>query len=430
MSDDHTSFNAFRVAQAQLDRAADTLALEEPVRILLRAPLHEHRFAIPVHMDDGQVRVFLGVRVLHNDARGPAWGGVRFHPLETVDIVRALAMWMTWKTAVVDLPLGGSMGGVVCDPHELSAAEQERLCRGWVRRSERFLGPDRDVVAPDLMTTAQHMTWMMDEYEALQGGHRPGSITGKPRHAGGSRGRQEATGYGLVYVLREALKLTSRRPDATTASLQGFGTVGRHVLELYTQMGGTVRCVATWDALAGCSRSYRKADGVVPDELAAISDPFGGIDPARAADLGYEVLPGDAWLEQDVDVLIPAALENQIVEADVPRISARVGFVIEGANGPTSPAAEAAMTARGIRVIPDLLANAGGVVCSYLEQVQSGMNYYWGVSEVLSKVDVMLTAAWSDVSDLAERRDVSLRDAALAIAVDRVAAICRDRGWV
>jgi glutamate dehydrogenase (NAD(P)+) len=195
-------------------------------------------------------------------------------------------------------------------------------------------------------------------------------------------------------------------------------------------MGGTVRCVATWDALAGCSRSYRKADGVVPDELAAISDPFGGIDPARAADLGYEVLPGDAWLEQDVDVLIPAALENQIVEADVPRISARVGFVIEGANGPTSPAAEAAMTARGIRVIPDLLANAGGVVCSYLEQVQSGMNYYWGVSEVLSKVDVMLTAAWSDVSDLAERRDVSLRDAALAIAVDRVAAICRDRGWV
>jgi len=429
MTDEH-AFNAFSVAQHQLDATVELLGLEPAARDLLREPLHEHRFTITVRMDDGGIEVLRGIRVLHNDARGPAWGGVRFHPLETVDTVRALAMWMTWKTAVVDLPLGGSMGGVVCDPHGLSASEQERLCRGFVRRTARLLGPDRDVPAPDLMTTPRHMTWMMDELEHLEAGHRPSAITGKPAHAGGSRGRMEAPGFGLVYILREALKRRSRAPDSTTASVQGYGTVGRHAIELYRQIGGTIRAVAAWDQRSGCARSYIRRDGIDPQDLDQAADRFGGIDPNRAEALGYEVADGEAWLAQEVDILVPAALENQITADNVERVAPSVSIVLEGANGPTTPEAEAILADRGVMVVPDLLANAGGVVCSYLEQVQSGMNYYWSLSEVLSKVDLTLTSAWADVADLAHRRDIPLRQSALAIAVERVATACRDRGWL
>jgi glutamate dehydrogenase (NAD(P)+) len=427
---DETAFNAFAVARQQLDSTSELLGFGDTTRELLRTPLHEHRFTVSVRMDDGTIEVLRAVRVLHNDARGPAWGGVRFHPLETVDTVRALAMWMTWKTAVVDLPLGGSMGGVVCDPHGLSAGEQERLCRGFVRRIAPLLGPDRDVPAPDLMTTPRHMTWMMDELETLEGGHRPAAITGKPAHAGGSRGRMEAPGFGLVYILREALKASSRAPESTTASVQGYGTVGRHAVELYRQIGGTLRAVAAWDQKSNCARTYIKRDGIDPAELDGAADRFGGIDPDLAEDLGYEVGDADAWLQQEVDVLMPAALENQITSDNVDLIPACVSIVLEGANGPTTPEAESALIDRGVLVIPDLLANAGGVVCSYLEQVQSSMNYYWSLSEVLSKVDLTLTSAWADVSDLARRRELPLRQSALAIAVERVAASCRERGWL
>jgi glutamate dehydrogenase (NAD(P)+) len=341
-----------------------------------------------------------------------------------------MAMWMSWKTAIVDIPLGGSMGWVVCDPHTLSSLEQERICRSWVRRISREMGPLRDVPAPDLMTSGQHMTWMLDEFETIAGDHSPGSITGKPVTTGGSKGRPQATGYGLVYTLREALKERGIDPRETTASVQGFGTVARHAAELYAQIGGTVKCVASWDQEAGAPFAFRKGDGIDLEELSRLSDRFGGIDRHKAAELGYEVLPGEAWLEQDVEILIPAALENQITADNVAHVSNRVCIIAEGANGPTSPAAEKVLEERKVMIIPDLLANAGGVVCSYFEQVQSNMNYYWQLSEVLSKLDLVLTDAFIEVSELSRKKNLTMRDAALVIAVDRVATVCDERGWV
>jgi glutamate dehydrogenase len=312
----------------------------------------------------------------------------------------------------------------------LSRAEQERVCRCWIRRLARNLGPHADVPSPDVMTSAQHMTWMLDEYEALHGDHRPGAITGKTIGAGGSLGRVQSTGYGLVYVVREALRELDRAPGSTTASVQGFGTVAQHAIELYQRIGGTVVSVAAWDQLDNTSYAFRKKDGIDLAELRGIADRMGGIDQARAADLGYEVIPGDEWLEQEVDLLIPAALENQINAANVDRVSQRVRLVVEGANGPTSPEAEQALLERGVYVVPDLLANAGGVICSYFEQVQSNANYYWRLDEVLSKLDLQLTAAFIAVSNLARSKELTMRDAALAIAIDRVASMCRERGWI
>jgi glutamate dehydrogenase len=426
----NASFNSFTAAQAQFDRLADLMGLDAPTRALLRTPAHEHRLTLPVRLDDGTVEVFHGFRVQHNDARGPAWGGVRFHPQETINTIRALAMWTAWKTAVVDLPLGGSMGGVVCDPHRLSTSEIERICRAWIRRVARSIGPQRDVPAPDMMTSSQHMTWMLDEFEAMHSRRSPGAITGKTLGAGGSLGRLQAAGYGLVYTLREALKELGIEPASTSASVQGFGNVAQHAIELYTQIGGTVTCVSSWDAAAGNAVSYRKKDGVDLEELRSASDRLGNIRPDAARDLGYEALEGEAWLAQDVDLLIPAALEDQITLANVESVSQRVRILAEGANGPTVSAAEAALIERGVYVLPDLLANAGGVTCSYFEQVQSNMNYYWPLSEVLSKLDRKLTAAFVAISDLARNKKLTMRDAALVIAIDRVASQCRERGWL
>ncbi|MCU0303524.1 MAG: Glu/Leu/Phe/Val dehydrogenase [Thermoanaerobaculales bacterium] len=425
-----SAFNPFEAAQAQFDRIADLMGLEANARRLLRSPAHEHHLAVPVRLDSGEIEVFSGFRIQHNDARGPAWGGVRFHPQETVDTVRALAMGATWKTAVADIPLGGSMGGVVCDPHDLSPAEQERVCRSWVRRVARTIGPMRDVPSPDIMASSQHMTWMLDEYEAIVGEHAPGAVTGKSIGAGGSKGRAEATGYGMVYVLREALRERGIEPGATTASLQGFGLVGRHAMDLYTTIGGTVRCVAALDSATGRPISVSRRDGIAVAELLELSDRLGGIDGGRAAERGLVLDDGEAWLAADVDILIPAALEHQITEANVDRVSSRVRLILEGANAPLSEAAEERLAGRGVDVIPDLLANAGGVICSYFEQVQSGMNYYWTQSEVLSKLDLKLTSAYLDVSRFAKAKGLSQRDAAMVLAVDRVADLCRQRGWL
>jgi len=423
-------FNPFAMAQAQFDKIAEMLGLDEPSRELLRSPLREYHFGIPTRMDDGSVRTFRGFRVQHNDARGPGKGGIRFHPQETIDTVRALSMWMTWKCAVADIPLGGSKGGVICDPHDLSQPEQERLCRGYVRQLARDIGPVQDVPAPDVMTNAQHMLWMLDEYEVLHGGRYPGLITGKPVGMGGSLGRTQATGYGVIYTLREALKELDVRPGDTTASVQGFGNVAQHAIELYEQIGGKVICVSCWDQQDQTSYSFRKKDGIDLEELRGISDRFGGIDREKALALGYEILSAEAWIEQDVDILVPAALENQINEDTVGRIQDRVKVVAEGANGPTTPEADAVLAERGILIIPDFLANAGGVTCSYFEQVQSNMNYYWEIDEVLGKLDAKMTSAFVVVSDLAKKRKLYMRDAAYVISIDRVATACRERGWI
>ncbi len=424
------NYNPFRAAQQQFDNAADMLDLDQATRDLLRNPIREFHFQIPVRMDDGKVQVFQGYRVQHNDARGPAKGGLRFHPQETIDTVRALSMWMTWKTAVADLPLGGGKGGVICDPHNLSATEQERICRGWVRQVYKNIGPNTDIPAPDVMTNAQHMLWMLDEYEVLTGGKSPGTITGKPVGMGGSLGRTEATGYGVIITVREALKELKLAPESTSASFQGFGNVSQYAIELYQQMGGTVVCVSAWDQNDQTSYAFQKKDGIDLYELKSITNTFGGIDKEKAAELGYTVLPGDQWLEQEVDILIPAALENQINEENVEKISSKVKILAEGANGPTTPGASKIIDEKGIFTIPDFLANAGGVTCSYFEQVQSNMNYFWEKEEVLSKLDTKMTAAYIAVSNFALENSLPMRDAAYAISVDRVASACHDRGWV
>jgi glutamate dehydrogenase (NAD(P)+) len=422
--------NAFEMAQAQFDKVAAILDLDPATRELLRWPLREYSFAIPVRMDDGQVKVFRGFRVQHNDARGPSKGGIRFHPQETLDTVRALATWMTWKCAVLDIPLGGGKGGVICDPHHLSQREQEQICRGWVRQLARNVGPVADVPAPDVMTSGQHMLWMLDEFEAIHGGRYPGFITGKPVGMGGSEGRTEATGYGVVFTIREALREMGIDVRQTRASVQGFGNVAQYAIRLYTQIGGTVTCVACWDQTDQTAYSFRRDSGVEANQLVSISDRFGGIDKAKAKELGYEILPGDAWLEQPVEILIPAALENQIRADNAPRIHAKVKLLAEGANGPTTPEADTILQEKGIFVIPDFLANAGGVTCSYFEQVQSNMNFYWEKDEVLARLDNKMTAAFHAVSELAKKRKLFTRDAAYVIAINRVAQACRDRGWV
>jgi glutamate dehydrogenase len=424
------AFNSFEIAQAQFDKVAEYLGLDAAARDLLRFPLREYQFAIPVRMDDGTVKVFRGFRVQHNDARGPGKGGIRFHPQETIDTVRALAMWMTWKCAVVDIPLGGAKGGVICDPHNLSAREQEQICRGWVRQVAKDVGPVSDVPAPDVMTDSQHMLWMLDEFEKIHGGRFPGFITGKPVGLGGSMGRTEATGYGVVFTLREALKELGMRPENTLASVQGFGNVARHAIELYQRLGGRVTAVSCWDQGDQCPYTYRMPAGIDLTELLSITDHFGGINKGKARQLGYEVLPGEEWIAQDVDILVPAAMENQITGDNVGRISPRVRIIAEGANGPTTPEADAQIRERNIWLIPDFLANAGGVTCSYFEQVQSNMNYFWEKDEVLGKLDVKMTAAYFAVSDLARREKLYMRDAAYAIAIGRVAKACHERGWV
>jgi len=427
---DNKPYNPFEIAQSQFDRIADILELEKPVRELLRDPMREFLFSIPVRLDDGSAQVFRGFRVQYNDARGPGKGGIRFHPLQTIDTARALAMMMTWKSAIADLPLGGSMGGVVCDPHYLSIPEKERLCRGWVRQLAKNLGPDWDVPEPDLMTGAQDMLWMLDEYEAISGAKKPGFISGKPIGMGGSQGRIEATGYGVMLTVREALKELDLKMENTCASFQGFGKVAQHAIQLYQRMGGRVLCISCWDQGENTSWAYCKKDGIHLEELISITSPLGEIDRTRAEEMGYQRIPGDAWIEQEVDILVPAAMENQITLENVDKINHRVKIVAEGANSPTRPEADSILATRGVLVIPDILANSAGLVSSYFEQVQSNMNYYWKKDEVLGKLDVHMTSAFYDVSEFARNRNQSLRDAAFIIAVDRTARACQERGWV
>lgn len=423
-------FNAFEMAQKQFDGVAETLGLDSATRELLRNPLREYHVLIPIRSDDGSYQVLKGFRVQHNDARGPCKGGVRFHPHETADTVRALAMWMTWKCAVVDIPLGGGKGGVICDPHNLSDREQEAICRGWVRQIVMNVGPVQDVPAPDVMTHAQHMLWMLDEFESIRGGRYPGFITGKPVGMGGSLGRREATGSGVMYTVREAMKELGIDIRQTTAAFQGFGNVSQYAVRLYQKYGGKPVCVSCWDQKDQASYSFFRAGGIDVDELVGITDRFGTIDKEKAQAAGYDILPGEAWIEQEVDLLVPAALENQVTGANAGRINKRVKIMAEGANGPTTPDADRIIRDKGIFVIPDFLCNAGGVTCSYFEQVQSNMNHYWERDEVLTQLDHKMTTAFKAVSELARKKNVYMRDAAYMIAISRVAEACHLRGWV
>jgi glutamate dehydrogenase (NAD(P)+) len=426
-----SELNPFKLAQAQFDKVADQMQLELAVREILRWPLREFRFQIPVRMDDGSMRVFFGFRVQHNDSRGPAKGGIRFAANETLDTVRALATWMTWKCAVADIPLGGGKGGVVVDPATLSIGEKERLCRGWIDQMWKNIGPRTDVPAPDVGTNAQMMGWMMDEYSKLRGEYVPGVITGKPLGSGGSLGRTEATGFGLVVTIREVMQHLNMDPIGKSASIQGFGNVAQYAAITFIEMlGGKVISVSCWDREDKRAYTFTREDGIDPHFLQKITDIYGTIDKDEAARAGYEVEDGGEWLRKDVDVLIPAAIEGVITEETVQGISSKVKIIAEGANGPTTMEADDVLKENEIFVIPDFLCNAGGVTCSYFEQVQNDMNYYWTKEEVLSKLDDNMTIAFRNVLEMALRNKLYLRDAAYWVAIRSVERAMVLRGWV
>lgn len=423
--------NPFQLAQAQFDQVAEQMGLDDAVRSILRWPLREFRFQLPVRMDDSSIKVFFGFRVQHNDARGPAKGGIRFAANETLDTVRALATWMTWKCAVADIPLGGAKGGVVVDPASLSTSEKERLCREWIDAVWKNLGPRNDVPAPDVGTTAQMMGWMMDEYSKLHGEYVPGVITGKPLGGGGSEGRTAATGFGVVVTIREAMKHLGLSAVGRTASIQGFGNVAQHAALTFIEMlGGRVISVSCWDRNDRRAYTYTKEDGIDPRFLQSITDQYGTVDKAQAQAAHYVIEDGDAWLGKNVDVLIPAAVEGVITEATVERISPTVKILAEGANGPTTLEADEVLKRRHVFVIPDFLCNAGGVTCSYFEQVQNDMNYYWEEGEVLTKLDQKMTNAFRAVLAMALEKNLYMRDAAYWVAIARVEKAMRLRGWV
>ncbi len=425
------TINAFQMAQAQFDHVAEMLHLDSQASQLLRNPVREYRFQIPVRMDDGSIRMFIGYRVQHNDSRGPCKGGIRFHPSETLDTVRALAMWMTWKCAVADIPLGGGKGGVAVDSASLTTTEQERLCRGWIGQIWRNIGPRQDVPAPDVGTNPQMMSWMMDEYSKLAGQYTPGVITGKPVGGGGSLGRTEATGYGVIYAVREAMQHLKIKSADSWAALQGFGNVSQYAaIGFIEQLGGKVACVSYWDRDDKASYTISNPKGVDPHFLQSITDRYGTIDKQKAKGAGYVIEDGDAWIAKDVDVLIPAALEGQVNAETVQRVSKRVKIVAEGANGPTTPEADAEFKKRGVFMIPDFLCNAGGVTVSYFESVQNDMNYYWTREEVLERLNTKMTQAFRGVLEMSEREKVYMRDAAYMVAIDRVVKAMELRGWL
>ncbi len=411
--------NPFKIAQAQLDTAARTLGLDEATHQLLRWPQRELSVTIPVRMDDGRMKLFHGYRVQYNGARGPTKGGLRWHPDETIDTVRALAAWMTWKTAVVDLPLGGGKGGVTCNPKELSAGEKERLARAYIRAVGRFLSETRDVPAPDVYTTPEIMGWMMDEYETIVGEHSPGVITGKPIPIGGSAGRGDATARGGIYVTREAAAKLGLDLKGKPMAIQGFGNAGQFAALLGAEILG-LKLVAASDSQGG----VYNPKGLDAKALVDFKNAKGEL----AGFPGAEPISNEKLLELDVAVLYPAALENQITDANAGRIKAKI--VCELANGPTTPEADAVLFRNKVFVIPDFLANAGGVTVSYFEQVQNAYNYYWNLALVYERLDEKMTRAFQDVYAMHDRHKVNMREAAYLVSVSRVAEACRLRGWV
>ena len=411
--------NPFKIAQKQLDTAAETLGLDEATHQLLRWPQRELKVTIPVRMDDGATRIFHGYRVQFNGARGPTKGGLRWHPDETIDTVRALSAWMTWKCAVVDLPLGGAKGGVTCNPKELSAGEKERLARAYIRAIGRFLSETRDVPAPDVYTTPEIMAWMMDEYETIIGEHSTGVITGKPIALGGSAGRGDATARGGIYVVREAAKKLGMDLKGKTMAVQGFGNAGQYAATLGASLLG-MKLVAASDSQGG----VHNPNGLDAKALVEWKQKKGSLDGFP----GATAISNEKLLELDVAVLFPAALENTITDVNASRISAKI--VCELANGPTTPEADVVLAKKGIFVIPDFLANAGGVTVSYFEQVQNAYNYYWNLDLVYSRLDEKMTKGFNDVYAMHERHKVNMREAAYLVSVSRVAEACKQRGWV
>lgn len=416
--------NPFKIAQAQLDEAAKYLKLDSATHAMLREPMRELHVLFPVRMDSGEVRVFKGFRVQYNDARGPTKGGLRFHPQETIDTVRALAAWMTWKTAMVDIPYGGSKGGVICNPKEMSLGEKERVSRGYIRALGEFIGPEKDIPAPDVYTDPQIMTWMMDEFSKLRGYNTPGVMTGKPIPVGGSLGRGDATARGGMYTLREAAKARGIDLSKATVAVQGYGNAGQFAHQLVIELFGS-KVVAVSDTKGAVySEGGIDFEGLLKhkQETKSVAN------YSNTQYIGKGEEGNKALLELDVDVLIPAAIENVITKENAPKIKA--GIIVELANGPTTPEADEILHNANKFVIPDFLANAGGVTVSYFEWVQNIGGYYWPIEEVHERLDKKMTKAFNDVYALYKEKKVHPRLAAYLIAVQRVVEVMKLRSWV
>jgi glutamate dehydrogenase (NAD(P)+) len=408
--------NPYINAQRQFDTAADLLDLDAGLRRVLRVPQRELTVNFPVKMDDGRIEVFTGFRIQHNINRGPAKGGIRYHPSVEIDEVRALAMWMTWKCATVNIPYGGAKGGVILDPKRLSLSELERLTRRYTTEVSLLIGPDKDIPAPDVGTTPQVMAWIMDTYSMHSGHTVPAVVTGKPLNIGGSHGRNEATARGLAYLLREAARDLSFDITGAKIAIQGFGNAGAISARLLSEMGATI--VAVSDSKGGI---YNRG-GLPIGDVMAHKARTGTVTDFRDADR----VTNEQLLEVPCDVLIPAALENQITGRNAERIKARI--IGEAANGPTTPDADEILYDRGVFVIPDILANAGGVTVSYFEWVQGLQEFFWTEREVNAQLDRIMVGAFQNVLRTAQERKVHMRTAAYLIAVDRVAQATTTRG--
>ncbi len=410
------SINPYQNALQQLDLAAKHLELDPGIHEILKHHERELTVHFPVKMDDGSTKVFTGYRVQHNVARGPSKGGVRYSANTDIDEVRALAMWMTWKCAIVNIPFGGAKGGVVCDVKSLSKGELERLTRRYTSSISIVIGPDTDIPAPDMGTNAQVMAWMMDTYSMTQGRTVPAVVTGKPVAVGGSEGRNDATGRGIVFVTREALKEFGKRLTDVTVAVQGFGNVGGVAASIFHEMGAKV--VAVSDAVGG----IYNPEGLDIPKLQECTNNDGTLTTHK----GGKPITSRELLELDVDVLVPAATENQITDENADRIKA--GIIIEGANGPTTPSADRILQEKGIFLVPDVLANAGGVLVSYFEWVQDLQFFFWQEEEVNSKMEALLVHAYREVRQMAKREEVDMRLAAYLIGVKRVAEASLMRG--
>lgn len=404
--------------QKQIKNVCEKLGLEDSIYEILKEPERVLEVSIPVKMDDGTVQTFTGYRAHHSTILGPAKGGVRFHPNVTLDEVKALSAWMTFKCGVVGIPYGGGKGGVICNPKELSRNELEKLSRGYIRAIYTMIGPDKDIPAPDVYTNAQVMAWFMDEYSLLKGYNSPGVVTGKPIRLGGSLGRAAATGNGCTFVVREAAKKIGLEINNATVAVQGCGNVGGSAARGIERLGAKV--VAMSDSKGG----IYNPDGLDPNAVLEYKKEKGSV-------LGFpgsKEITNEELLQLKVDILVPAALENVITGKNAADIKAKL--VVEGANGPTTLEANDILVEKGIFVVPDILANAGGVTVSYFEWVQNLMNFYWTEEEINSKLENIMTKAFEEVYDMHNKFNVNMRDAAYMVSIQRVAEAIKLRGWV
>jgi glutamate dehydrogenase (NAD(P)+) len=411
--------NPFEISQKQLADCAKILNLDAGVHEFLKHPMREFHVSIPVRMDDGSMKVFQGFRVQYNDALGPCKGGIRFHPEETIDTVRALSAWMTWKTSLLGLPLGGGKGGVICNPKEMSTGELERLCRGYIDALWQNIGPEKDVPAPDVYTTPQMMAWMMDQFSKHTGNNSFGMITGKPLCVGGSCGRGDATARGGMYALREAAREFNIDLSKATIAIQGYGNAGSFAHSLAKELFGC-KVVAVSDSKGGVFN----AAGIDVDEAARVKAQTSSV----ANIPNCKKISNEELLELNVDILVAAALENVITNDNAGRVKARV--IVELANGPTTPEADSILFQNKVHVIPDFLANAGGVTVSYFEMVQNIMRYCWSFDEVYLKLDERMTMAYQGVLAASKKYNINMRQAAYTVAVARVVDAMKIRGWV